>query len=66
MPDLEKVMRGLECCSVPGKRCEECPYAECTSALAKDALVLLKEQKKQIDAQLNEQRIWGIYHSHTD
>ena len=51
MPDREKVNKGLECCSTPGGNCAICPYeivegfAECTSALAKDALALLKEQE---------------------
>ena len=52
MMDREKVTKGLECCSVLEGKCEECPYetevcyvAECTSALAKDALELLKEQE---------------------
>ena len=51
MPDREKVVKGLECCCLPGGRCNKCPYvivegfAECTSALAKDALDLLKEQE---------------------
>ena len=55
MPDKEKVTHGLECCCLPGGHCNECPYvivegfAECTSALAKDALALLKEQEaKQV------------------
>lgn len=52
MPDREKVMKGLECCS---RGCKfGCPYADeesstCESVLAADALELLKEQepKKQ-------------------
>lgn len=53
--DMETVIKGLECCSAPGGNCETCPYeivegfAECTSALAKDALAMLKEQQKLID-----------------
>ena len=54
MIDREKVLKGLDCCSDLA-RCEECPYdqhalfiAECTSALAKDALELLKEQEDRI------------------
>lgn len=54
MPDKEKVMHGLECCSAPGGDCAICPYeivegfADCTSALAKDATALLKEQDNKI------------------
>ena len=54
MPDREKAMHGLECCSAPGGNCEICPYeivegfADCTSALANDALAMLKEQQQQI------------------
>ena len=50
MPDKEKVLKGLECCSDRiGKRCRSvCPYHErnyCESELAADALELLKEQE---------------------
>ena len=47
----KKVIKGLECCSVTEGYCWKCPYetdgyfAECTSALARDALALLKEQE---------------------
>lgn len=53
MPDREKVIKGLECCSVPEGHCENCPYetdgyvAECTSALARDAIAMLKEQDEE-------------------
>ena len=59
--DREKVIKGLECCSIPQGRCRKCPYetegfvAECTSELAKDALALLKEQEAK-------QAIKQIYH----
>ena len=49
MPDMEKVIKGLEHCSEDG--CKGCPYEQnckmCDgfSDLAKDALELLKEQK---------------------
>lgn len=55
MPDREKVYKGLECCSVLEGKCKECPYetegyvAECTSALASDALALLKVQQDKIE-----------------
>lgn len=57
MAELEKVMKGLECCSaMDGEHCRECPYAkECeeggfifwagTAHLAADALELLKAQE---------------------
>ena len=53
--DKEKVIKGLECCSVPEGYCVKCPYetdgyvAECTSALARDALALIKEQGSIIE-----------------
>lgn len=55
MIDREKVIKGLECCSVPGGNCPECPYGrygvdenglECDNKLALDALELLKTEKK--------------------
>ena len=52
--DMENVIKGLECCSIPQGRCRKCPYetegfvAECTSELAKDALALLKGQQQEI------------------
>ena len=56
MTDIEKVFRGLECCT-KWDSCNECPYetpneydiAECTLSLHKDALELLKEQQRKID-----------------
>ena len=54
MSDREKVIDGLETCinRVPGEySCAECPYEgygnDCEIRLAKDALVLLKEQEKK-------------------
>lgn len=59
MTDREKVIKGLECCSMmSGDECRECPYGhECRDTdlpygmphLAADALALLKEQQKLID-----------------
>lgn len=48
MPDMEKVIKGLEHCSEDG--CDGCPYEpDCLMAdgfeLARDALELLKEQE---------------------
>ena len=47
MPDMEKVVKGLECCSVK-HNCTGCPYfkfdASCQDDMNKDALELLKNQ----------------------
>ena len=56
MPEIEKVINGLECCCqhIIGKGCGNCPYndfetdtdpSECFSELAYDALELMKEYK---------------------
>ena len=57
MPNKEKVIKGLECCSKGAvtpyvatcRFCADCPYGEndipCTRELARDALALLKEQE---------------------
>ena len=59
MADLEKVLKGLECCcSMTGEACRQCPYdEECaemigsgSAHLCSDALELLKEQSAIIDA----------------
>jgi hypothetical protein len=72
MPDVEKVIKGLECCTK--KVCiyidteKECPYCElcgeyedafenCTTALAKDAIALLKAQEPRVMT-LEEWREW--------
>ena len=57
MIDREKVIKGLECCAVPGGNCEECPYqhsgvgeyfeSKCVSKLSADALALLKAHEKK-------------------
>ena len=50
MPDLEKVIRGLECCTGI-EPCASCPYNEedsavlCDQLLMTDALVELREQE---------------------
>ena len=52
MPDREKVIKGLECCT-KWDSCSDCPYqtpneydiSECTEPLHKDALALLIEQE---------------------
>ena len=53
MNDIDKVIKGLECCSkCSGDYCRKCPYTDenegsapvCTVHLAADALALLKEQ----------------------
>ena len=58
MADIEKVIKGLECCAARNGTCQYkqepiCPYVEyCQkedyAALQRDALALLKEQKEQI------------------
>lgn len=53
MTDLEKVIKGLECCNdtnIASLNCEECPYRETDtcSAIARlhvDALILLRERE---------------------
>ena len=53
MMDIEKVIKGLECCKrKEGNECKGCPYAEseyCTQDMATDALALIKKQKEEID-----------------
>ena len=50
MPDLAKVIRGLECCNAPNRH-EGCPYDGaahyniCTHQLLTDAIALLREQE---------------------
>ena len=67
MPDREKVIKGLKCCSVPEGHCEECQYktsgyvAECTSALARDALVLLKEQEAVEPIAIKQEMFYEFY-----
>ena len=53
MPDLTKVIRGLECCILRDPddkpRCGDCPYeGNCLNRLKHDALALLKEQQATI------------------
>ena len=51
MADLEKVLKGLECCCMNGKGCRQCPYnKDCdempdygNAYLCSDALELLKQ-----------------------
>ena len=53
MTEMEKVIKGLECCndtSIASLNCEECPYRETDtcSAIARlhiDALILLRKQE---------------------
>lgn len=52
MPDIEKVIKGLECClkesdHLYSNPCNGCPYEgqECIDRMKADALNLLKEQK---------------------
>ena len=58
MIDKEKVLTGLECCSMNGNGCRQCPYnKECdempdfgNAQLCSDALELLKEQQETIES----------------
>lgn len=55
MADIEKVIKGLECCTTDN--CDECPYERANSSLCpwpcnvskmkEDALSMLKEQKNE-------------------
>ena len=49
MAELDKVIKGLECCSEK-QNCKDCPYfkfsASCQDDMNKDALELLKEYKQ--------------------
>lgn len=51
MPDIKKVIKGLEICYCPPAKCEDCPYHDlpdersCNDTLCLDALALLKEQE---------------------
>ena len=46
MPDIDKVIKGLETCKSTDKTCSDCPYngEVCTTSLCDDVLSLLKEQ----------------------
>ena len=50
MPDREKVIKGITVCFTLNSNCKDCPYdcegkvPNCTKALSKNALALLKEQ----------------------
>jgi len=64
MTDLEKVIKGLECCSLEPERLKDCryrgcPYSDlegkgefenfdCVAALSRDALSLVKEQESEL------------------
>ena len=66
MPNIEKVIKGLECCSKTDMCCMEiscyhpayleCPYHEiedgCIQALTKDALALLKDYRQHLQNDL--------------
>ena len=60
MPDREKVIKGLRCCShTDGVNCIYCPYdisdSDCTALLSMDVLELLKEQEPQLVLNIGEQ-----------
>ena len=47
-----EIKKGLKCCSVVDFEtgCSDCPYRYRCGALAKDALNIITEQEKEIDA----------------
>lgn len=55
MPDREKVIKGLECCTRGDACSSDCPYfkeapitdGRCITAVQADALALVKEQEEQ-------------------
>ena len=63
MDDLQKVMKGLECCS-SGNSCQgKCPYDEmgyewtdCVRPLARDALALLKAKEQKLVANITKEK----------
>jgi hypothetical protein len=68
MPDREKIINGLNCCShTDGINCLHCPYdndgENCTALMSMDVLELLKEQKavepEQVDV-YGEDEWWGF------
>ena len=56
MPDREKVIKGLECCTRGDVCFSDCPYfkevpmadGRCITAVQADALALLKEQEARV------------------
>lgn len=71
MPDIEKVIKGLECC-MSASRCYKCPYInayECDGAsyyskAIQDALVLLRAQDhsakpKEERHEIKVSHVWG-------
>lgn len=56
MPDLNKVIKGLECCLHGPMQCEKCPYMSevgktvpnCVKTMRTDAISLLKAQEQEI------------------
>ena len=52
MDKREKVIKGLECCMIPGEGgCDDCPYlgkGMCQELLGEDALALLKAQEPRV------------------
>jgi len=68
MPDVEKVIKGLECCMAENDKawpeCESCPYNDshdsCTSMrpMFKDAIALLKAQEAVAPVRNKD----GVYH----
>ena len=67
MTDREKVIKGLECCSMPGDKrdCDLCPigFGEgCALKLKRDALALLKAQEP-VEPKVVDTSSSKLYHS---
>lgn len=61
MPDIDKVINGLEICRTTNPSCTKCPYKRihntCIDILHDDAIELLKEQQKRIE-ELESEKSW--------
>lgn len=47
MPDMDKVIKGLQCCTSPVTMCSECPYEGWCNDVKQDALDILIEIKER-------------------
>lgn len=69
MPDREKVVKGLECCTRGNSCISDCPYfkevpmtdGRCITAAQADALALLKGQENEENRILK--IVWDVLHS---
>ena len=54
---INDILKALECCSGYDPKCEDCPYCGigmCESVIREDAVLYLKEYKKLLDSQKEE------------